>query len=702
MTQPLIRIAQIDSDELSLTIRTEIQTGVVLDDVSNVSVPSPTENQVLSFAGSPIGWIAVANVAAGLGAVGSPITKGDFLVYQGSPSVWVNTSTISLTDDRIILSGVSVPGSPATTNITSLEISSTLPGIMLEDTDGASNEKVWRFIVTGGDLVGEMRSDSGTSSNRWLEVIRNGIQDSEFSLFVGAEETAIRAIDGGAVQLYHDNVDVAETTTAIAGGFRVNNLLTGAGFERVLTTSDIGGGSPDTPVSLGELSDVTLAGGAGSPSVLTGDLLYHNGSVWTNTGSALTWDGAILSVHEGNSLQVQRPTDDQQAAMSWPTGIDVRFDMTDTGDSDQAFVFARAGTELLRMSTADGIAGGNAQAPAMNHTSASQTDVAFKGNKNDPNSGMNAGGDAVQLIAGGQIGVEFREIASEVLQLNDIDQAEAASVTQTQGQGQITSSYAEIRTVANPNDVVTLPSGDVGKRCIVWNMSDVGGTPNTLQIYPPSAQAIDNLAQNVSVTLEPGRCAFFMVLNNTSFVKWQSMHFDTTLGSLSDVTLAGGAGSPSLPETGDTLFYDGSNWINLARGTAGQVLTMGSPLVPSWSDNITETIVIGSPIVQTVIASHATAIYRSAEFLIQAVRGDNFHLTKILAIHDDTNTEYTEFGTVTIPSFFGSPSTGSPAISGAQATYVVDVSGGNLRLLATPREGTGNITFKVTSTLTTV
>ncbi|KKM49450.1 hypothetical protein LCGC14_1556860, partial [marine sediment metagenome] len=94
MTQPLIRILQIDSDELSLTIRTEIQTGVVLDDVSNVSVPSPIENQVLSFAGSPIGWIAVDNVAAGLGRVvlGSPgLLKGDFLVYQGSPSVWVNT-----------------------------------------------------------------------------------------------------------------------------------------------------------------------------------------------------------------------------------------------------------------------------------------------------------------------------------------------------------------------------------------------------------------------------------------------------------------------------------------------------------------------------------------------------------------------------------------------------------------------------------
>lgn len=116
----------------------------------------------------------------------------------------------------------------------------------------------------------------------------------------------------------------------------------------------------------------------------------------------------------------------------------------------------------------------------------------------------------------------------------------------------------------------------------------------------------------------------------------------------------------------------------------------------------TETAAGGSPIVTTVIASHAIATYRSAEYLIQAVRGNNFHTTKIVAIHDGTNAEYTEYASLSIPSFFGSPSVGSPTNSGTQATFSVDVSGGNLRLLATPRGGTGSITFKVTSTLTTV
>ena len=409
MTQPLIRILQIDSDELSLTIRTEIQTGVVLDDISNISVPSPIENQVLSFAGSPIGWIAVANVAAGLGAVvlGSPITKGDFLVYQGSPSVWVNTSKIRLAGDRIILSGVSVPGSPSTTNNTSLEISSTLPGIMLEDTDGASNEKVWRFIVTGGDLVGEMRSDSGTSSNRWLEVIRNGIEDSEFSLFVGAEQTAIRAIDGGAVEFYQGGSKVVETNTAGAGGLLVNNTLTGGGFERVLTLSDIGGGG-----------------------VTAGDGLFFSGS---------------------------------------PTVLNV--------DSTVA-----------RIST---------------------------------------------------------------------------------------------------------------------------GSPGIINVGTLIIDTVDFGARSTITT------------------------FETTTATTS----------------------------------------------------------------QTVIASFATAIYRSAEFLVEAVQGNNFHVTKLLVTHDGTNAVSTEYGTVATPEFFGSPAIGSPAISGEQATFTVDISGGNLRLLATPVSSVSTV-FTTTATLT--
>ncbi|KKM64812.1 hypothetical protein LCGC14_1497530, partial [marine sediment metagenome] len=66
-----------------------------------------------------------------------------------------------------------------------------------------------------------------------------------------------------------------------------------------------------------------------------------------------------------------------------------------------------------------------------------------------------------------------------------------------------------------------------------------------------------------------------------------------------------------------------------------------------------------------------------------------------------TTADSSEFGTITMPSFFGSPAVGSPANSGVQATYAVDISGGNLRLLATPKT-TSSTVFKVTAQLTKV
>lgn len=284
-----------------------------------------------------------------------------------------------------------------------------------------------------------------------------------------------------------------------------------------------------------------------------------------------------LLIHLGGRLLVTNPDDTQTFDITWPTGIDVRFEMTDTGDSDQAYVFARATTDILKLSTADGIAGAHSQGPRMNYTQATQSNVAFAGNKNDLNSGLNSGNDAVQLIAGAQIGVQYTEVSNEIVQLNDIHQNVTASVTQTQGQGAILSSYVEVRNIANPNDVVTLPAQGVGKRVLIYNMSDVGTGNNTLQIFPASGHAIDNLAANVSVTLEPGQCAFFVMLNNVSFPKWQRMRFDpdnVAFDDLTDVDLTGAADN-------DLLYRSGGNWLDTGGlftfdGTDAQLLNSGA------------------------------------------------------------------------------------------------------------------------------
>jgi hypothetical protein len=56
-------------------------------------------------------------------------------------------------------------------------------------------------------------------------------------------EVLIKATQDGAAELYFNNASTARTITAATGGLEANNTLTGAGFERVATITDIGMGS---------------------------------------------------------------------------------------------------------------------------------------------------------------------------------------------------------------------------------------------------------------------------------------------------------------------------------------------------------------------------------------------------------------------------------------------------------------------------
>jgi hypothetical protein len=88
-------------------------------------------------------------------------------------------------------------------------------------------------------------------------------------------------------------------------------------------------------------------------------------------------------------------------------------------------------------------------------------------------------------------------------------------------------------------------------------------------------------------------------------------------------------------------------------------------------------------VTQVALSSLPAATFRTVEYLIQATSGTSYHTTKVHAIHDGTNTWVNEYSTM----FTGS----------SLATFTVDVSGGNIRLLVTPASATST-TFKVVST----
>ena len=137
--------------------------------------------------------------------------------------------------------------------------------------------------------------------------------------------------------------------------------------------------------------------------------------------------------------------------------------------------------------------------------------------------------------------------------------------------------------------------------------------------------------------------------------------------TLSTGSGSGGGGSISLdsltdviitnPQSGELLGFDGTYWINDYTFT-------------------TTTATVSQVPIHTISSTD----YRSIEYMIQVTNGINYHLTKVLVLHDGTTAYNTEYGTI---------STG-PVL----ATFDTDIVGGAIRLLATPYSSS-TMTYKI-------
>jgi hypothetical protein len=104
---------------------------------------------------------------------------------------------------------------------------------------------------------------------------------------------------------------------------------------------------------------------------------------------------------------------------------------------------------------------------------------------------------------------------------------------------------------------------------------------------------------------------------------------------------------------------DTTNWVSQGGGGGGG-LTSQTATTTTTS--------------QTSIATYAVADYTAMELTIVADDSTDRTITKLLVVHDGTTASATQYGEVNTNT--------------ALATYDVDVSGGNVRLLATPASAT--------------
>jgi len=118
-----------------------------------------------------------------------------------------------------------------------------------------------------------------------------------------------------------------------------------------------------------------------------------------------------------------------------------------------------------------------------------------------------------------------------------------------------------------------------------------------------------------------------------------------------------------------------------ANPTFTGTLTIDSTIVQDYSTATT------TATDQTAVDTFAAASYRSAKYFIQITTGTDYHVTEILVLHDGTSVYITEYGTMYDNT--------------SLASFTADVSGSDVRLLATPASATSTV-FKIFKTLIAV
>lgn len=226
---------------------------------------------------------------------------------------------------------------------------------------------------------------------------------------------------------------------------------------------------------------------------------------------------------------------------------------------------------------------------------------------------------------------------------------------------------------------ISLGTGATSER---WNR-DLGGTPSSstglttggsgtnYYVYTESSSPVVN---NDIFWLRSPQISLSQSVQNLTFYE---ARLGGTIGTLNVYVDVVSGGSATLTRSVVESSNSGSR-INLS----GSAYVFSSSTAQDFSGGgLAETLVDTSTTSQTAIASYAVSDYTSAKLLVTAKRGTDRQTSELLIVHDDTTAFATEYAQIY---------TGEPL-----ATFDVDISGGNVRLLATPSSATTtNYTIK--------
>jgi hypothetical protein len=184
----------------------------------------------------------------------------------------------------------------------------------------ANNINGQEFELRGFDFGGSPRTYLLADPDA-LTILR---ADTDLSLQVANGEIAFYGTANGKSAMYFNNIETTRTVVAASGGLEVDNQDTGVGFERVLTTADLGGGGGAVFtgfIPANGIGEVVPAGWSASRTSLgvysvihnlgvspTTDLIIVATAIGTSTGPAGMIIAVVLNRNTNNFIvQIGNP-----------------------------------------------------------------------------------------------------------------------------------------------------------------------------------------------------------------------------------------------------------------------------------------------------------------------------------------------------------------------------------------------------------
>lgn len=280
----------------------------VLDDLSNVNAPSPSNGQVLSYNGSQ--WIASSVAGSGESNTASNTGTGAGIFYQkvgidlqfksikGTGSV-----TVSATSNEIT---VDVPSSPTTlTGMSDVNIASPLNGQSLVYNTTLSKWTNQTISGGAGSFIGLSDTNDTPLANgflRWnatgdnivYQTLSTVATTGAYSDLTGKPALATVATSGDYVDLVNKPVYSPVASSGLINDLNDVTITTPATNQGLIYNGSqwVNGNLSATVATLDDIGDVALSG------LAAGHSLQYNGTQWVNSSSAIKF-GQIVYLSDG-------------------------------------------------------------------------------------------------------------------------------------------------------------------------------------------------------------------------------------------------------------------------------------------------------------------------------------------------------------------------------------------------------------------